>query len=475
MKKLCTVSFFLIGFISFFSSCKKINESTTLGGDLIPAVDNINTFDTSLTVISDNRLLADSNRISFYDDVAIGRLNDPVFGQTDAAAYFNVGRLIYPGFPFVRRDSITIDSVVLSLSYQGAYGDTNNALTYRVFELAQTPDFQDTVLYRYNHPDFPTTAELGSKTFIPKDLDDSVRIIRPNDTTKVANRLRITLDPQLGRRFVDIDTSGFTTDSALKSKFKGFAVKADNGNALAYFNLSDANTRLIVYYKAPVQGKDTSLTAELFHAPIVPSSPSVKANFRNGQANIIRRTPAGDYANYLANATASDDKVFIQSGPNGSFAHLFIPALSNFQNAVIHRAELVMTRLDAPGNITFTPPVRLWLERKRSADSVLSFPIDMFDGQGNIDFATFGGSLKSNTYSFNISRYVQGVVTRRDRNDTLRLHAPFITNLFFPNSQNRSVAVQILDKPAKGRVVVTGGAFADPRNRMRLRIIYSKI
>lgn len=33
-----------------FFSCTKINEATELGDDLIPAVDNVNTFDTTLTV-----------------------------------------------------------------------------------------------------------------------------------------------------------------------------------------------------------------------------------------------------------------------------------------------------------------------------------------------------------------------------------------------------------------------------------------
>ena len=33
-----------------FSACKKINESTELGGGVIPSVDNINTFDTTISV-----------------------------------------------------------------------------------------------------------------------------------------------------------------------------------------------------------------------------------------------------------------------------------------------------------------------------------------------------------------------------------------------------------------------------------------
>ena len=38
------------------SSCRKINDATTLGKDLIPVVDNITTFDTTLDVEAYNGL-----------------------------------------------------------------------------------------------------------------------------------------------------------------------------------------------------------------------------------------------------------------------------------------------------------------------------------------------------------------------------------------------------------------------------------
>ena len=44
------------------------------------------------------------------------------------------------------------------------------------------------------------------------------------------------------------------------------------------------------------------------------------------------------------------------------------------------------------------------------------------------DFQSFGGVLRpDNTVRFNVSRYIQSVVTRHVANDTLRLYAPLRT------------------------------------------------
>src|SRR5690606_26329893 len=85
--------------IFVFSSCKKINEATDLGGGLIPPIDNINTFDTIITVeafndifpFTGNPLLDDSARTSRTDEQFLGVIsNDPFFGRTDARMFFEM-------------------------------------------------------------------------------------------------------------------------------------------------------------------------------------------------------------------------------------------------------------------------------------------------------------------------------------------------------------------------------------------------
>jgi len=240
---------------SLLQGCTKINDSTSLGSGLIPPVDNISTFETLLSTETDNFLLPDSTRVLSTDLMALGYISqDDAFGQLKADGYFSVLPPNIMIYPFYQKDSlVAVDSVILSLSYQGVYGDTNSVSRLRVFEISQQAGFNDTTLYRYDHPDFVVNPlELGSKTYTLKRLKDTVTVIRRRDTTKLVNVLRIPLNNSFGVRLTNYDTSatangGYRSDSIFKKLFRGFAIKSDaTGNGLTYINPTDANTKLIV-------------------------------------------------------------------------------------------------------------------------------------------------------------------------------------------------------------------------------------
>lgn len=471
----------IISVVILFSACKKLNESTELGGGLIPPIDNINTFETYLDVITDNKVFADTTKVYYNDNLAIGHIgNDPEFGATHANAYFNIGSPYFSNtnantfYPFINKDSVTIDSVILSLSYNTFYGDTNSVQTIHVFEIAQNPGFSDTTLYKYDTTDFQVTgAELGSKSFQVKNLNDSILHIRKKDTTKLANVIRIPLQNQLGIRLAGYDTSntsngGYRNDSIFKSLFRGIAIKADNsGNALAYFSAADQlKTKLVVYFRVTKNGiKDTTFT-EFYHQTL-------------GQANVVTRTKANGWLSYLTNGLPDDDKVYLQSIP-GSYASLKIPALDTFKNAVIHRAELVINPLPSNQEGTFVQPIGLFLDRINTiADTAFTFDIDMDVQLAGLDFTynftSFGGGLKSDsTYRFTLSKYVQDIITLKKPNQTLRLYAP-VRAFVFSNRFGFLSQMYIASQPAYGRVVLGGGNYAIPGKRMRLRVIYSKL
>jgi len=476
-------SVFFLSTLSVFVliACKKINEPTELGRDLIPPIDNVNTFETYLTTVSDNRLSVDTSTISFRDDLALGIINDPEFGTTKGDIYFNVSRPSYGTYPF---DSLhTVDSIVLSLSYTGFYGDENAVQNVSVQEIAQGPAFTDTAFYRFNQTPFPTTGVIyGNKSYTAKQLKDSIKIERPRDTTKLANVLRIRLSTSFASSLAanasptNADTNVYKTDSAFKVKMRGLAVIANSGNSLTYFNTNDnQKTKLIVYYRGTVDGKDSALATEFYHFPAIPPFVSLKpANFRNGQANIIARTPSGAYASYLNNGLQSDDRVFLQTAPSGSYAHIKIPALDAFQNSVIHRAELIATKIPSAADVMFYQPSQLYLDKiSENADTAIAFQNDLLSG-GELNFQNFGGSFKNGEYRFNVTRHVQGIVTRKERNYPLRLFAPFTITDSVPGTRI-PLSLQIVTQPAKGRVVLGGGTFADPTKQLRLRVVYSKI
>lgn len=472
MKQHVTIA--LLAFAFVLPACTRINEATDLGGDLIPPVDNIHTFESFLTVEADNRNAVDSTKVYFSDDLALGHLNDPEFGLTHADAYFNISHPNYFIYPYFNRDSVKIDSVVLSLSYQAAYGDTNSMNTLRVFEIAQNAGFNDTTLYKFNQSAFNTVGpQLGSKTFQVKKLTDSVQFIRKRDTLKIANAIRIPLDSNFGRRLVNYDTSntangGYRNDSLFKSLFRGFAIKSDaTGNALVYVNPTDVlKSKLIVYFRYTKNGITDTTQADYYHAT-------------GGQANLITRNPGGNWASYLNNGIPNDDKLYLPATP-GSLAQLRIPSLDTFRNVVVHRAELIATPLTSMQSGTFAYPFGLFMDRISPAgDTAYTFDSDMLITNNfssfTYDINSFGGRLRTDSsYRFNITRYIQAMVTQRLRNDSLRLYVPIRAFLYSPAYRSRN-QIYVTDRAAYGRVVLAGGNYPDATKRLRLRLVYSKL
>ncbi len=471
-------------------SCKKINEATELGDGLIPAVDNITTFEQYLDIESNNVLFNDTNKVALDDYLALGYLNDPEFGQTNAKGYFDLGMNSYMNNPFVHKDSVLfVDSVVLSLSYNSYYGDTNAVQTLRVYELAQNSAFKDTAAYQYNQTDFLTTGpQLGSKSFQVKALNDTAVLIRAKDTNRVVNVIRINLDNSLGNRLVQFDTTtgpngGFRSDSAFKKLIKGLAIVPDNaGNALSYIDATDiSKTGLIVYFrkKNGTGVIDTTSTAFGHYSGRRPytSAPTV---FSVGQANIINRTPGGNYLTYLNNGIPLDDKIYLQTSP-GSYASIRIPALDTFKNSVIHRAEIIITPIVTAQSNIFTYPSALVMDNVSAAmDTAYTFDTDMgvslsSETSFSYSFSSFGGLIKADsTYRFNIARYIQSIVTKKVPNRKLRVYAPVRAYMYSPTLA-RIGALFINDKVANGRIAVAGGNYADTPKRLRMRIVYSKI
>lgn len=469
-------------FLTFFFSCTKINEATELGDGLIPAVDNVNTFDTTITLDAAYRMFNDTSRHFVTENMALGRINDPVFGTANADMYFNLSSGAtgtgYGAYQFgVSKDSFAgIDSVVLSLSYQAAYGDSaNSQVTVEVYEIPQGSDFKDDSSYRFTQPGFAIGTVIGTKSFAVNRLKDSVQVLRKGDTTKVANVLRIPLAVSLGQRLSTPDTSFYRNDSIFRTIFfRGLAVKtisASGQGAFAYFNLYDlAKSRLIVYYKTKTaNGTDDAATVFTHARPV-------------GQANAIARVPSGDYVTNLNNPNAQN--FYLQSSPAGSYIGIRLPGFEAFPNKVIHRAELIATKVSSASDNVFTGPNLLFLDHKNPAafstsDSAYFFDRDVSTSlDGTPDFATFGGAIRSDgTYRFNITRYVQGIVTRKERNDSIRLYAPFRAFVYSPTTKQvlQYPFNNVLDNIAKGRLVIAGSSHPDPAKRLRLRIVYSNL
>ncbi|ULQ57805.1 DUF4270 domain-containing protein [Flavihumibacter rivuli] len=474
MKKLLYSLSVVAAILFYSSSCTKIT-TTELGSELIPAVDNVTVFDTTLEVVTEIYPLADSTRMFRSYDHVFGIMEDPSFGTTSGELYVQLKPAFFGAYPFgSSKDSIIgVDSVVLSLKYKSLYGDSNAIQNIKVYEVAQESGFKDSLLgYNINRESFPVTNLLGEKNNLDfRTLNDSLQYVLKKDTTRTVNELRIPLDIAFAQRLVNYDTTIYKTDSAFTANFRGFAIKADASSpirkALAAVNLADGVTRLSVYFRYKKNGQpDTTLTTFVFR----------QDSYAN--ANFIKRDPAGsDYANNLATGANNKQELFIQTSP-GSYALVKIPALQNLSNRLVYKASLIIEKLDGQQDNFFVPPSLLFLDAVDSANNrFLTIPKSFTPVNTSAlgyNPAIFGGFLKNGRYEFDLGRYVQGIVTNKDKSYALRLYAPFITKPSIVVGSTVAPYEMTINSPVtRGRSVLAGGAH--PTKKMRLYIVYSKI
>jgi hypothetical protein len=137
-KRILSIAIVAFLFSLIFAGCSKL-DTTDIGSDLLPAVDNVTTFDTLLTINSTQGVFnTDSTKISNADDLVLGKINnDPLFGTTKADVYAQFKPTFYPYYYGNAGDTIVgYDSVVLCLSYKGVWGDSTFPLQLQVKEVA---------------------------------------------------------------------------------------------------------------------------------------------------------------------------------------------------------------------------------------------------------------------------------------------------------------------------------------------------
>lgn len=502
-------SILFIPAIFFFAiinwNCSKIN-TTSIGQDLIPAVDNVSTFADTLEINTTQGVFFDTTRISSTDNHTLGSItNDPVFGTTKADVFVELKPPFFPYHFGNAGDTVDavvnpapntsgFDSIVLCLAFKGLYGDTTMKHSFNVFKIDKdATDFRN-FSYKLDYQPAITPGAIGSAEFLPTAVKNIIRFPGSKKDT-VTNQIRIKLNQSFLSEFVaSLDTSTgstsiFRSDSLYKNLLRGFAIKTGElakSNALFYVDLNSTNTRLEVHYKKRRNAiLDTTFSAFYFSTS---SSASVSSS---GHANYLKRDSS--LAEFIKSPSA--DALYLQTGP-GTYATLKIPRLNNFPNSIIHKAEIIVEQIPASTPVlaeldkALAPPQYLYLDLVDTISPVSYKPIyyDLnpavsynpdnslfFFPTGGVDFNYFGGFIQRkndavgnsiNYYSFNISRYIQNMVTKRTANYALRLYAPH--NLTYHNN-----VFAFKNSLANGRIKVGSGS--NLNYKLRLKIIYSKI
>ncbi len=483
VKKNSILFLVLLSFI--FCGCTKI-ITTDIGSGLLPPGDNVQANDLYLDIKTKNG--GDSaNNVGAAQDMSLGYIsNDPLFGKLSASVNLQVIPTAFPvEFGTYKKDSIYLDSVVLVLSYKGVYGDSFPNLAFRVYQISNDEPFTADSVYSTNHFFQKNYVELTENyqpvQVAPRTLRDSVY---PRNEAAV-NQLRIRLDKEaIGNKLI----YGFDTSNAYKSGttfnqyFRGFQVVPEaTGNSLLRINLQDTNTKLAIYYRYNLTGaKDTAVT--YFKA-----SAGVTAG-----ANYIKKDRSGAevQANFPSPA-AEDSILYLEANP-GIFTNITMPSLAGLSKIIIQRAELIMDQIpdDTYQSDLFLTPPQIFVSPYSTqykwrflmpGSQVLatdSTSVTNVAALGAIPTATID-PLSGRThysYSFDITSYVQGVVSHgQTAYNNFVLYAP--GNNYIYASESSSVRVPLssppLNAPSEGRVRLGGGN--NTAHKMRLHIVYSPV
>lgn len=497
-KRILFIAATAIAIFSFLNwNCTKL-DTTKIGADLLPAVDNVHTFADTLAINAQQLDFTDTSIITYLDNQVLGNINnDPLFGKTTANMYLQLKPSNYP-FSFGHPDSLLgygLDSVVLCLSYKFFWGDSLMPQRLQAYEVVDNT-FKDSLNYNWRAETQPNTAASISsvKTVDIRRLGDYMKYAWRNDSVK--NQIRIKLDAAYASRLFNSDSASagpgnhaFYSDSAFRKAFNGIGIKGvgfGSENALLFISPTDTNTKLEVHYRIKNAGRiDTTFKS----FKLSTSFPNISTS-----ANYVKRDKSGS----PSGSPVSTD-IYLQAQP-GTYASLVVPGLTGYTNRIVHRAELIFEQIpDNPYYDTaFTAPNFLYLDLKEpgTATPALYKPIyidlntsSLYDPDfkktgfplypsGGVDFVYFGGYLRRKTgplggdinyYNINITRYIQQMVTNRSTNYELRLMAPF--SFHYP--QYAGEYINYNNSPAYGRVKLGSGTH--PIYPMRLRIIYSKL
>lgn len=230
-------------FAILFSTCKR--KDNDLGLNIQPPGDKLNVKSSDTTSVIAYSQIADSVKTDETSVSLLGSILDPVFGKSTASFYtqFRLSKSAYDfgTTPFA-------DSLILTLAYNGLYGDSTADMTIKVYELDQQI-YIDSNYYSNQSVEIKPTL-LAQKTFTPN-LTDSVAV----EGTKFAPHLRVNLgsltNELVSKLLNPPSDSTMASNTSFLDYFHGLYITAEpanSGGSIVYFDLMSSLSELTIFY-----------------------------------------------------------------------------------------------------------------------------------------------------------------------------------------------------------------------------------
>lgn len=424
--------------IILHTSCNKKPDQVGLG--LQPASSELSVaFDNEAGLLSYS-VREDSVRtdVNVIKTGMLGSMLDPVFGKTTAEIFTQL-RLSENGHNF--GSDVVLDSIVLSLTYSGFYGDTMTEQTIRVYELTQDMVADSAYYSNQSLDDFGIA--LADISIVPAPAD-SITV----DSSLQIPQLRIRLDDSFGQRLIDADPLVYEDNEAWLDYMKGFRITTEpvqSGGGMLLFDMQASATALTIYYRT---GDPQDTVSFVFQ------SNSNCARFTAFDHNEYLDASPEFKSQVLEDDTASGNELFYLQGMGGVKAILRLPDIEDYfgdEAIAINEARLVFNIYDDGSELS--PPPQLSLALIDEDGDYLPLPdaseVSSYYS-GLINDAETG-------YYFRISRHVQQVLNGDSPNYPLVL---LLTGASF----------------RANRLILYGGdEMVNADDRMVLNIIYTKV
>ncbi len=357
-------------------------NSDKIGLEITPPGERFTYHIDSSTVVKVSTLRQDSLTSEKRTKSLLGSMADPVFGKSRAGILTQL-RLSSNDVDF--GDNVQLDSAILLLKYQSAFGDTTQIQHIRVHELQEDLFFDSTYYSNLDISNYYSgTDPVAEFDYAPKPGQDS---------------LLIRIDKQLGEKILFSDESHLVDNTAFLEHFKGLYLEADpvdQGGSIVYFDFAGGDSRMILYYKNSVED---SLKYE------------VVINSNCTWVNIFEHDYVGSEVEAFINDTAIDvGKVYLQSmaGLRAFTRFEFSDSLLQYgrDGISINKAELIIPI--AQEYVVEGKPVPAFVQIFNALeDGTNDFIGDIFLGE-----EYYGGFYDENTgeYTFNLAKYIQDLM-----------------------------------------------------------------
>mgnify|MGYP001249401429 FL=1 len=361
--------------IVIFNSCTDPNN---LGLEVQPESDII-TFNVTENftwqegfTISEDSLPSDETL-----SLLLGKINDPIFGENSAEF---ITQILLSANNNIIGENPEVDSVILSYSYSGYYGELEDFSSVNVQEI-DFDIFKDSVYYS-NSFNLENTNSLVNTFAIKKENESPF--------------LKISLKNTFGQKILDFGETTLQDNDAFLQNFRGLHVTANSQNTILYLNPSGLNTKLVIYYHNSSQDS-LELEFQLDNNTARVNLFNDKSDFSllNDQSYKYIQSMAG--YKLLVNINGLDSIKKVLSGKS------------------INKATMTFTIAD-DSQIDYPAHEKLLLVRLDDEDRNIFLTDYIIEGE-----SYFGGILQDGEYNFNITRYLYQLINNNSYTNKLYL------------------------------------------------------